>query len=120
MPSRAALSPRESRALEHLRRIAARLPGSAETVTFGHPTFRVGGKTYAVLDRYDGHECLWLRVDPMARARLRAAPGWFESPYDPRRTALCCRLEAIDWRRARALVRMSHALAALGPVKRRR
>ena len=117
---RAGSSSRKSLALERLRRIAGTLPSTEETVTFGHPTFKVGGKTFAVLDRYGGHECLWLRVGPMERAGLLASPGWFESPYDPRRTALCRRLESIDWRRMRALVRRSHALAAPRARTRRR
>jgi predicted DNA-binding protein (MmcQ/YjbR family) len=115
-----ALSPQENLALERLRGIAGSLPGSVESVTFTHPTFKVAGRTFAVLDRYHGRECLWLRVDPMERAGLLAASGWFESPYDPRRTALCCDLESIDWRRMRALVRRSHALAGPGPAKRGR
>jgi len=118
-PSRA-LSPQEGLALEHLRHIAGGLQGSVECVTFAHPTFKVAGRTFAVLDRYHGSECLWLRVHPMERASLLSSHGWFESPYDPRRTALCCRLESIDWRRMPALVRRSHALAEPGPAKRGR
>ena len=78
----------------------------------GEKPVDAGKNKHAVLDRYGGYECLWLRVGPMERAGLLASPGWFESPYDPRRTALCCRLESIDWRRMRALVRRSHSLAA--------
>ena len=120
MRPRAGSSPPKSLVLERLRRIAGELQGTEETVTFGHPTFKVGGKTFAVLDRYGGHECLWLRVGPTERAGLLASPGWFESPYDPRRIALCCRLGSIDWRRLRPLVRRSHALAVPRAGTRRR
>jgi len=120
MRPRRILSPQEGLALERLRRIAGGLPGSEEGLTFAHPTFKVAGKAFAVLDRYHGSECLWLRVDSMERAGLLASPGRFESPYDPRRTALCCRLESIDWRRMRALVRRSHALAEAGTARRGR
>jgi hypothetical protein len=122
MPMRpaASLSPREVLALKRLRRIAATLPGSVETVTFGHPTFKVGSRSFAVLDRYDGHECLWLRADPLQRAKLLAMRGWFESPYDPRKTALCGRLGALNWRRVPPLVCKSHALAEGRPTQRRR
>ncbi len=115
MPARVRSRPPRLLALDRLRRIAGALAGTVETVTFGHPTFKAGGKAFAVLDCYGGRDCLWLRVDSRERDRLLSSPGWFESPYDPRRTALCCRLEVIDWRRMGALVRRSRELAAPRP-----
>ena len=115
-----ALSESETLALERLRRLASSLGGVSATLSFGHPTFKVGGKAFAVLDRYAGEECLWVRVDPIERAELLASKGWRESPYDPRRTALICSLSAIDWRRIGRQVRTSHRLAALGSPKRAR
>jgi predicted DNA-binding protein (MmcQ/YjbR family) len=112
--------PLERRALERLRRISARLADCTETRSFGHPAFKVGGKAFAVLDRYGGKPCLWLRIDPMERDARLAEPGWFPSPYDPRRAALCCRLESLDWRRLARRVRDSYALAALRPARRAR
>lgn len=114
------LSEAEALALERLRRIAKALAGTAETVSFGHPTFTVRGHAFAVLDRYSGDECLWVRVDPADRATLLACQGWRESPYDPRRAALICSLSAIDWRRIGREVRTSCRLAALLAPKRTR
>lgn len=101
-----------------LRRVAARLPGSREARSFGHPAFLVAGQAYAVLDRYAAAPCLWLKVDPMERRALLARRGWFAAPYDPRRSALCCRLDALDWRRVRRLMRMSYTLTKLKPPRR--
>jgi predicted DNA-binding protein (MmcQ/YjbR family) len=115
-----ALSKAETLARTRLRRLAKSLGGVTETLSFGHPTFKVGDTAFAVLDRYGGEECLWVRVDPIERAQLLAIDGWRESPYDPRRTALICRLSAIDWRRISRHVRTSHRLAALGTPKRAR
>ena len=114
------LSKPEAVALARLQRMTARLAGALETVSFGHPTFAIGGKAFAVLDRYSGEECLWVRVDPLERARLLAGDGWRESPYDPRRLALICPLTAIDWRRIGRQVRSSYQLAALAAPRRRR
>ena len=116
-PSRT-LDAEELSALARLRRLAARLPGSREALSFGHPAFLTGGKAYAVLDRYKGAPCLWLKVDPMERRALLAHPGWFAAPYDPRHAALCCRLDAVDWRRLQRLLRMSYALTNLKPPRR--
>ncbi len=109
----------ERRALARLRRLAAPLDGAVEVRSFGHPAFKAAGRLFAVLDRYRGEPCLWLRVDPLERTALIARRGWFAAPYDPRCAALCCRLEAIDWRRIGARVRDSYALATLGSGARR-
>ena len=110
----------ELHALERLRRLASRLDGSVESSAFGHPTFKAGGRAFAVLDAYGGIPCLWLRIGELDRERLLATEGWSLSPYDPRRNALVCRLDAIDWRRIQPLVRASHRLAAPAPTRRRR
>ncbi len=40
------------------------MPEAEETTSFGHPTFRVGKKTFAVLDEYIGkHGWTSLRLD---------------------------------------------------------
>ena len=114
------LSEAEVLALERLRRVALPLSGVAEALSFGHPTFTVRGNAFAVLDRYSGDECLWMRVDPAERASLLECPGWRESPYDPRRAALICSLGAIDWRRIGRQVRTSYRLAALLTPRRAR
>ena len=114
------LSEAETLALERLRRLAEPLAGVSETLSFGHPTFTIRGNAFAVLDRYSGEECLWVRVDPLERAGLLASAGWRESPYDPRRAALICSLTATDWRRIGRQFRTSYRLAALRAPKRAR
>jgi predicted DNA-binding protein (MmcQ/YjbR family) len=104
-------SPDLAEALQGLRRICATLPDCAETVSFGNPAFRRGAKAFAVLDRYKGRACLWVRVSPARRGALLSQEGWFASPYDPHETALCCRLDALDWGAAPELIEASYALA---------
>lgn len=98
-------------AVTRLRAAAASLAGAEESVSFGNPTFRVNRKAFAVIDRYHDRDCLWLRVESAERARLLERCGWFASPYDPRRTALCCELDQFDWRSLRPLLRASFDLA---------
>jgi hypothetical protein len=90
-------------ALGRLRTAAGTLADVDESLTFGNPTFRVNRQAFAVMDRYQGRDCLWLRVAASDRERLLKRRGWFPSPYDPHRTALCCELEQFDWRRSRHL-----------------
>jgi predicted DNA-binding protein (MmcQ/YjbR family) len=98
-------------ALTRLRAICSGLPGTTETLTFGHPTFKVGKKSFAVLENYKGVDCLWLRIDRGEREALLKQRGWFKSPYDPREEALCWDLAAIAWDRAEILIRSSHRIA---------
>jgi hypothetical protein len=102
-------------ALERVRVAAAALADVEESTTFGNPTFRIHRKAFAVIDRYDECDCLWLRVAASDRERLLKSSAWFPSPYDPRRTALCCALEQFDWRRLRTLLRTSYDLALPRP-----
>lgn len=98
-------------AFERVRRQCARFGAVEERASFGHPALRVRGRPFVVLDHYSGSDCLWLYVTPADRVRLLATKGWFAAPYDPRHRSLCVRLDAIDWRRMRALLRSSYALA---------
>ena len=98
-------------ALGRLRAAAGTLADVDELLTFGNPTFRVNRRAFAVVDQYQGRDCLWLRVAAADRERLLKRRGWFPSPYDPRRMALCCTLEEFDWRRLRPLLRASYNLA---------
>jgi predicted DNA-binding protein (MmcQ/YjbR family) len=109
-PERELTAPAAS-ALERLRTAVGTLADVDESLTFGNPTFRVNRRAFAVIDRYQGRDCLWLRVAAADREPLLKRPGWFPSPYDPRRTALCCALEQFDWRRLRPLLRASYNLA---------
>jgi predicted DNA-binding protein (MmcQ/YjbR family) len=53
----------ESTVLAKIRRICEKLPLASETVTFGHPTFQLNGKTFAVLEVYKGELGLALKVE---------------------------------------------------------
>ena len=97
-------------ALQTLRGICANLPGSTELLTFGNPTFKAAGKSFAVLDSYKGVDCLWLRIDPGRRNETLAEPGWFKAPYDRREEALCWDLCKVDWTVASALIGDSYRM----------
>ena len=106
-------------ALKKVRSALAPLDDVEETASYGNPTFKVGGKAFAVLDFYEGRDCLWMLVDAVERQERLSTRGWFLSPYDPRKTALCCSLDALDWRRAKAFLRGSYQLARLSKSKRK-
>jgi len=53
----------ESQILERLRKICCALAGVDETITFGHPTFRVKDKMFAVLEEYKGELGICVKVE---------------------------------------------------------
>lgn len=94
-----------------MRSTLASLDDVEEGSTYGNPTFKVSGKAFAVLDLYQGQDCLWTLVDPTERGDRLQQAGWSASPYDPRKSAPCCDLDAIDWRRAKGYLRSAYQLA---------
>jgi predicted DNA-binding protein (MmcQ/YjbR family) len=95
-------------ALAQLRSICAALDHVEEALSFGNPAFKHRGKAFAVLDLYEGQDCLWLRVGLAERDDLLKIPGWFKAPYDPKGQALCCSLDRLDWRLLEPLIASSH------------
>jgi predicted DNA-binding protein (MmcQ/YjbR family) len=98
-------------ALLKLRAICDDLPGVTETVSFGNPAFKMGRKTFAVLDIYRNATCIWLACGQEQRAELLALPGFFAAPYDRAAAAVCRIAEGVDWSDFAALVRECYTKA---------
>ena len=71
----------EARLLPRLRRICLRFPESAETTSWGHPTFKAGGRTFCVLERYQGHLTLCFRVSGAEQAARLQDARFLKTPY---------------------------------------
>ena len=95
-------------ALERLRAECADWPGVTETTSWGNPTFKANGTTFAVLDRYRGSYCVWLRCGHEQRETLVEREGYFPAPYDRQKHAVCRRLEGLDWGEFRGVLRASY------------
>ncbi len=64
-----------------MRRACGRLPGSVEVEAWGHPTFRVGGRIFAAVERYRGRPCIAIGAERDEQDFLVRHFGFFESPY---------------------------------------
>jgi hypothetical protein len=95
-------------ALAALRAITAEWPGVSETLSWGNPTFKANGKSFAVLDRYEGGYCVWLRCATERRQQLLGQDGYFAAPYDRRQSAICRRLDQLDWNDFETVLRESY------------
>jgi len=99
-------------ALTQLRKICLSLPNVAESLTFGNPTFKVGRKVFAVLDRYKGEYCTWLLCDPASRKRLLLKDNaFYPAPYDKKQAAICRKLNGTNWSKFKPMILASYELA---------
>ena len=67
--------------LKRLRKICLRMPGATEGVRFGHPTFRVEKKMFAVLEEYKGELGICLKVGTLLQGVFLDDPRFFRTPY---------------------------------------
>jgi predicted DNA-binding protein (MmcQ/YjbR family) len=99
--------------LVRLRKIFSSLPDVAETVSFGHPTFQVGGKTFAVFELYKGDLGLALKVEKELQGVFLNDPRFYLTPYIGKQGWVTLRMNgAVDWKEVRELVRGSYRLVA--------
>jgi predicted DNA-binding protein (MmcQ/YjbR family) len=100
-------------ALKKLRAICADLPGMVETVTWGHPTFKVGKKAFAVLEPYKGEFAIAFKASFADQAALTMQPRFYITPYSGKHGWTSLRLEGkLDWREIRELVERAYRLTA--------
>jgi predicted DNA-binding protein (MmcQ/YjbR family) len=100
--------------MQRLRAVCLALPHALEAASYGNPAFKVAKKAFVVVDHYQGGACVWTLCPAERRDEVLAQPGWFASPYDPRKKAVCARPDEADWAALESLIRESYALAAAG------
>jgi len=109
----------EKKILAKLREICLALPKSSETVTFGHPTFQVGTKTFAVLETYKGELSICVKVGKNMQPVFLEDPRFYRTPYVGQHGWVSLRANTkLDWQEIAGLVNGSHDL--VGAKKRRR
>jgi predicted DNA-binding protein (MmcQ/YjbR family) len=98
--------------LGNLRKICLKLPNASETVTFGHPTFQVAGKTFAVLEEYKGELGIALKVGKLVQGLFLKDPRFFLTPYAGKHGWVTLRVHAarLNWGEVRELVEGSYEL----------
>ncbi|MGA8768448.1 MAG: MmcQ/YjbR family DNA-binding protein [Candidatus Acidiferrales bacterium] len=113
----------EAEILKKLRKVCLALPDAEETVSFGHPTFRVhGGRIFTVLETYKGELGICINVGKLLQGIFLDDPRFFRTPYIGKHGWVTLRVYAasLDWKEIRELVRGSYLLSARQPSKRLR
>jgi predicted DNA-binding protein (MmcQ/YjbR family) len=109
----------EQKILAKLRELCLALPKTSETITFGHPTFQVGTKTFAVLETYKGELSICVKVGKPMQAIFLEDPRFYRTPYVGQHGWVSLRAKSkLNWKEIAELVRGSHEL--VGVKKRRR
>lgn len=100
----------EQAILKKLRKACLRLPGATETVTFGHPTFQVQKKTFAVLEEYKGELGICVKVGTLLQDVFLKDPRFFRTPYIGKQGWVTLRVHAapLHWEEVAALVEGSY------------
>ncbi|MGH0035628.1 MAG: MmcQ/YjbR family DNA-binding protein [Myxococcota bacterium] len=104
--------------LEKTRKLCLGLPDTTEKEAWGGPTFRVGGKMFAMyMDDHhgSGHVALWCNATREGRdVLLDSDPArFFVPPYVGARGWVGVRLDKrLAWKRIREIVEQSHAMSA--------
>jgi len=98
--------------LGKLRKICLAMPGASETVTFGHPTFQVNGKTFAVLEEYKGELGIAFKVGKLMQGVFLKDPRFFSTPYAGKHgwVTLRVHMAPLNWHEIRGLLRGSCGL----------
>jgi predicted DNA-binding protein (MmcQ/YjbR family) len=104
----------EAAVLKKLRAICLRLPAASEGVTFGHPTFRIAGKMFAVLEEYKGELGICVKVGTLMQGVFLDDPRFFRTPYIGKHGWVTLRVHAarLNWSEIRELVKGSYELVA--------
>jgi predicted DNA-binding protein (MmcQ/YjbR family) len=112
----------EESVLKRLRKICLALPGTEETVSFGHPTFRVrGGKIFAEIETRKGELGICVNVGKLIQGIFLDDPRFFRTPYIGQHGWVTLRVYAapLNWKEIAELVKGSYLLVAPKPSKKR-
>ena len=104
-----------ARTLQRVRKICLAFPETSEKIAWGHPTFRVRDKIFAMPRGDDGRISLWGKAPPGSQAVLVGADPqrFFVPPYVGSKGWIGIRLDRDpDWSEVAAIVRRSYRLVA--------
>lgn len=106
--------PNPESVLKKLRKVCLGMAGAVEGVTFGHPTFQVAKKTFAVLEEYKGELGICVKVGKPLQDIFLNDPRFFRTPYAGKHGWVTLRVRAapLDWKEIKELVAGSYLLAA--------
>lgn len=102
--------------LSWIRKLCTTLPGTAEVEAWGHPNFRVAGRTFAVFEIYRGRPCIAISADPEEQSLLVERFGFFKTAYLGTRGWISAWVDQpAPFRLMRDLIAQAHHRSVQGP-----
>jgi predicted DNA-binding protein (MmcQ/YjbR family) len=96
-------------AARRVRAMCRALPQTSETSSWGHPNWKVGKKTFAVVEVYKGVPSICLAPSLGSYRVLARDPKWYVTPYVGTRGWLSRIVDdSVDWKAIEKLVRESY------------
>ena len=104
-----------SEVLARVRQLCTALPGVSEVRAWGHPNFKVGGKTFAAFERYRGEWAIAFNAEPEhQRFLVERSDQFYVTPYVGKRGWVSMRVEpGIDWKSLKSLLAEAHRLTTV-------
>ena len=99
--------------MDRVRRLCLALPEARETVTWGHPVFKAGSKTFAAIEPVRGRPSVAFRLEPVDVDLLLKQKPFFVTPYGRGLWVSAWADAALDWRLIGHLVERSYRVVAL-------
>ena len=102
----------EEAVVDRLRKICSALPGTIETITFGHPSFKVNDRTYVVVETYKGDLSICFKVGETIQGAFLQDPRFYLTPYTGKYGWISLKVHAapLNWTEIKALVKESHRM----------
>lgn len=102
------------RTLARLRKVCLAWPETVEVAAWGHPNFRAGKKTFAVLEVYDGVLSMCFKPTTATYRRIVKDARFFVPPYVGQHGWLSLAVDGpLDWKEVTGLCLESYRQVAL-------
>jgi predicted DNA-binding protein (MmcQ/YjbR family) len=107
--------------LHRIRTICLSLPDAEERTSWGHPTFTVQGRPFAVFEQYKGEWCVCSRVELPHQELFLKDPRFLMTPYIGKQGWVSLRVYAapLNWTEIAHLLTESHRLLSSLPKSKR-
>ena len=106
--------------LARVRKLCLSLSETSEVAAWGHPNFRVHGKTFAVYEFYKGRPNIAVKTEPGLQGILVDDEKFFRTPYIGQHGWVSVWVDQpVDWKLVRDLILASYRLVAPGRPARK-
>jgi predicted DNA-binding protein (MmcQ/YjbR family) len=98
--------------LTRVRALCLALPGTSETLSWGHPNFRTKKGIFVACERIADRPSIACRLEPDEVHHFLAMKGFFVTPYGSGRWVSLDAGGRLNWKLITTLIKKSHAIVS--------